>query len=64
MTSWGGYRSGTSWREYRSFRVRKLTSSQIAEVQRRYAAGETGSALAKRFGVTPKTIYNYVKWTR
>lgn len=38
----------------------KLTERDVREIRRRYAAGATGTALAKEFGVVHGTIYGAV----
>jgi DNA-binding CsgD family transcriptional regulator len=43
-----------------SWRRAQLTPAQIAEVQRRYADGETASSLAVEFGVSAATVRFYV----
>lgn len=41
--------------------MKALTDEQIEEVRRRYAAGETQTALSKEFHVSAWTIGNYVR---
>jgi DNA invertase Pin-like site-specific DNA recombinase len=41
-------------------RRRSLTSAQVAELTRRAAAGETKTALAKAFGLSRETVYQYL----
>jgi hypothetical protein len=54
-----------SWKTHHfNCQSRKLSSTQIVEIKRRYAEGESGPKLAREFGVTTTTIYNYVKGTR
>jgi hypothetical protein len=52
------------WRQNGGGFSRKLTPGQISEIRRRYEAGEKGVKLAQEFGVSHRTIYNYVKGTR
>lgn len=40
---------------------RKINETQIAEIVKRYNAGETQRALAKEFGVHYGTVFNYIK---
>jgi DNA-binding CsgD family transcriptional regulator len=42
------------------WRRAQLAPAQIGEVQRRYAEGETASALAVEFGVSAATVRFYV----
>lgn len=40
---------------------RKINETQIAEIVKRYNAGETQRALAKEFGVHYGTVFSYIK---
>lgn len=40
---------------------RKINETQVAEIVKRYNAGETQRALAKEFGVHYGTVFNYIK---
>jgi DNA invertase Pin-like site-specific DNA recombinase len=42
-------------------RKRSLTPAQVAELIRRSAAGEAKTALAKAFGVSRETVYQYLR---
>ena len=42
-------------------RKRSLTPAQVAELTRRAAAGEAKTALAKAFGVSRETVYQYLR---
>jgi DNA invertase Pin-like site-specific DNA recombinase len=42
-------------------RRRSLTPAQVAELTRRAAAGEAKTALAKTFGVSRETVYQYLR---
>ena len=41
-------------------RARKLTDEQVREMRFAHAAGETCSALARRFGVTQRHVWDVV----
>ena len=40
---------------------RKMDETQIAEIVKRYNAGETQRALAREFGVHYGTVFSYIK---
>lgn len=42
-------------------RKAKLSEEEIAEIQQRKLGGQKKSALARKYGVTRQTIYNYLK---
>ena len=42
-------------------RRRALTPAQVAELTRRAATGEAKTALAKAFGVSRETVYQYLR---
>jgi len=42
-------------------RERSLTPAQVVELTRRAAAGEANTALAKAFGISRETVYQYLR---
>lgn len=42
-------------------RARSCTDAEVAEVKRRYSAGEGATALAKEYGVTKRTVLNWCR---
>ena len=44
-------------------RRKSLTTTQIAELTRRSAAGEPKTTLARQFGISRETVYQYLRAT-
>ncbi|MGH3772294.1 MAG: helix-turn-helix domain-containing protein [Pseudonocardiaceae bacterium] len=45
-------------------RKRSLTAAQVAELLRRGAAGEPKTTLAREFGISRETVYQYLRASR
>lgn len=71
--AWGTYadneqdkkRHGTYYSGSRggSFYARKLTLADAQAIRSAHDAGETGAALARRYGVGASTVYRIIRWT-